>query len=99
MQILRSALSLIIVIRIIIKATIWVLNCFSCFFVDSPLRSLLPLDFFSTLLSNIHKRHILLQKSLETVEWGSDNRIVVVHYDMGIMLLDCSSGRKKDEFM
>ncbi|KNB42103.1 fhypothetical protein [Blastocystis sp. subtype 4] len=62
-------------------------------YLDSPLRSLLPLDLFSTLLHNIHKRHILLQKSLETVKWGNDNRVVVVHYDMGIMLLDCSTGR------
>ena len=67
------------------------------FIIDSPLRSLLPLNFFSILLQNIHKRHTLLQKSLNTGKWGHDNRVVVVHYDMGIMLLDCSTGRREIE--
>ena len=80
--------------NITIMVTIWVQTSFwilcRCLF-----DLCYHLDFSSTLLHNTHKRHILLQKSLETVKWGNDNRVVVVHYDMGIMLLDCSTGRKK----
>lgn len=62
-------------------------------YMDSRLRSLLPIDFLTTFVETLHKNHLLLRTLPETNKTETGRRVVVVHMSAGIRLLDAESGR------
>ena len=69
------------------------LSILSCYSLESPLRSFLPLQFVSLLKQNIHHHHQLIQNTIELSTNEDYKNVLVLHTNVGLFILDRYNGR------